>query len=289
MIIRLFLASIICFLSFSGSPLWAGAWTQKQGAFFYKLGLLRFESSSQYLLNGDREPLSNNGTVVDLTIYNYLEYGLFDDLTLIATVPFKRISFDCAIEDCGKSSSGLADLSLGFRYRLTERPWIISLESRIKLAPGYETDEDKLDSAPPLGDGQTDFDIRLLLGSSLFNFNGYLNIDAGYRGRAEEPADEFPFSLEMGYNLTDHYTLIGRLHGVRSIAEGSGQENFRIIDGKIENFIGTGTVEDFLKAQLQLFYRLNSRFGLSFEFDQVLLGRNTAHASTFGIGLVFSN
>lgn len=271
------------------STVYSGAWTQKKNHFYYKIAVLRFESSSQYLLNGDREPLSNNGRVVDLSVYNYLEYGLFDDLTFIANLPVKRITFSCAIEGCDNSSSGLADFFLGFRYRLSNTRWIASIQSGLKLAPGYETDEEDLDSAPPLGDGQTDFDFRLLLGRSIFNYNGYVNLDIGYRARSSEPVDEIPFSFEVGVNLTKDYLLIGQFNGVRSIAENEDQQNFRIVNGMIENFIGTGAVEDFIKAQLQLVYRMNSNIDLSFEFNQVLTGRNTSHAATFGAGMAFHN
>ncbi|MFQ5651294.1 MAG: hypothetical protein ACE5IY_15265 [bacterium] len=285
---RITLIILLLLVTTPDVPAYAGAWTQKRGAFFYKLGVLRFESTSQYLLNGERESLSNKGRVIDLSVYHYLEYGLSDELTVIASVPFKKVSFDCAIEECDKSSSGLADLFLGFRYRLSNRRWIVSIESGLKLAPGYETDEDKLDSAPPLGDGQTDFDLRLLLGHPLFNYRGYLNIDAGFRTRSGDPVDELPFSLELGLNLTDDYLLIGRLHGVRSISEDAGQKNFRIVNGTIQNFIGTGAVEDFVKGQLQLIYKLSATISLAFELDQVLTGRNTSHATTVGAGLVIA-
>ncbi len=167
---------------FMQTVLHAGAWTQKRGHFFTKFGILRFESTSQYLLNRDREPLQNNGRVTDFTVYNYLEYGLFDDLTLIANIPAKRAKFSCAVEDCGDVSSGLADVIFGMRYKLSEGAWIVSIQSDVKIAANYEKDEDKLGNAPPLGDGQTDFDFILLAGRSLFDYRGYINLEAGYRG-----------------------------------------------------------------------------------------------------------
>ncbi len=267
----------------------AGAWTQKKGGLFIKLGMLRFESTSQYLLSGDREKLSNLGRVVDVSVYSYLEYGLSDNMTVLASLPVKRITFDCAVEDCRKSSSGVADLQFGLRYRLAAQPWVVSIESTLKLATGYETSlGDELESAPPLGDGQTDYDLRILAGKSLFNHSGYLNLEAGYRARSKAPVDEIPFSVELGVNLTKEYLLIGKIHGVRSISEDQAQRNFRIVDGRIVNFVGTGAVEDFMKAQLQFIYRLSPNVNLAFEFDQVLTGRNTSHATTFGGSIILS-
>ncbi|MFQ5640581.1 MAG: hypothetical protein ACE5IR_21580 [bacterium] len=265
----------------------AGAWTQKKGHFYSKFGLLRFESTSQYRLNGNRETLSDNGRVLDVSVYSYLEYGIFDDLTFIASLPFKRISFSCAIEDCGNTSTGFGDVFWGLRYRLSQTDWIVSIQSGLKIALGYETDEEALDSAPPIGDGQTDIEFRLQLGRSLFNYNGYVTIDAGYRGRGGEPVDEIPFAFEIGVDLTKDYVLIGRVQGVRSITEKEGQNDFRIVDGQVVNFIGTGSVEDFVKVNAQLIYHMTSKFDLSFEFEQTLAGRNTSHATIFGGGIAF--
>ena len=264
---------------------YAGAWTQKRGHFFNKVGLLRFDSSSQYLLNGEKKPLTNNGQVIDVTFYDYFEYGLFDNLTLMGSVPFKRVSFSCAIQGCNKSTSGFSDVYAGFRYKLSESTWITSIQAGVKLATGYETDEQKLDTAPPLGDGQTDVEFRLLVGRSIANGTGYLNLDAGFRARSGEPVDEVPFAVEAGIRLTKSYMLIGKIHGVRGIKEDNKQQNFRIVNGTIENFVGTGALEDFVKAQVQLVYKFNATMDVSFEFDQVLTGRNTSQASTVGIGL----
>ncbi|NIV92320.1 hypothetical protein GWN42_05830 [candidate division KSB1 bacterium] len=282
-IVRLCATLFLLFLAHECA--YSGAWTHKRGHFYTKLGLLLFDSSSQYTLDGDREPLANNGRVTDLGIYYYLEYGIYDDLTIVTSVPFKRINFSCAIEDCGGTSSGVGDLYFGLRYRLSQAEWIVSLQSGLKLAPGYETDEEALDSAPPLGDGQTDVEFRLLFGRSILNYNGYVNIDVGYRAREGEPVDEVPFSLELGYNLTKDYLLIGQLQGVRSISEKASQTDFRIVDGMLVDFVGTGAVEDFAKARLQLIYRVSPMLDLSFEFEQVLLGRNTSHATIVGGGI----
>jgi len=267
----------------------AGAWTQPKGRHYLKLGLNRFSSRSQYFLDGDRQPLSDNGKVTDLSLSAYLEYGLFEELTLVASVPFKQINFSCAVEGCDYSSSGIGDIYAGFRYRVARTSWQVSVQTGLKIPTGYQTDEAELQSAPPLGDGQTDFEFKLLFGRAILNYLGYVNIDVGFRARSAEPVDEVPYALEMGLNLTKEYMLIGKLYGVRSIAENDNQTDFRIIDGKIENFVGTGAVEDFTKVQFQLLYKLSPHRQLSFEFDQVITGRNTSHATTLGVGIVFHN
>jgi hypothetical protein len=281
----LLIIHINLFLTIWTQSLWAGAWTQKKGQFYSKISLLRFESSSQYLLNGDRERLADNGKVVDLGFYYYLEYGLYDNLTFITSAPFKTLNFSCATTGCDHTTTGLGDIYGAFRYRLSQKNWVVSVQAGIKIAPGYQTDEEQLNSAPPLGDGQTDVDFHLLIGRSIFNYHGYITMDFGYRARSGEPVDEIPFAMELGANLTKNYLLIGQLYGVRSISGKQGQPDFRVIDGVAVNFVGTGAVEDFLKGQVQLVYKINPWLDLSFVFEQVLAGRNTSRASILGGGI----
>ncbi|MFQ5601837.1 MAG: hypothetical protein ACE5HS_01060 [bacterium] len=276
---------LVCCLLLQTTQIFAGAWTQKKHHYYVKISLLRFESTSQYLLNGQRQKLVDRGQVLDLAVNYYMEYGIFDDLTFIASLPFKRINFSCAIEDCNKTSSGVGDIYFGLRYRLSEKLWTLSLQSGIKIAPNYETDEKELNSAPPLGDGQNDFELRLQVGRSIFKYRGYLNLDVGYRARSQEPVDEIPFSFELGVDLTQDYLLSAQIYGVKSISETKNQSDFRIVDGRVVNFVGTGAVEDFIKAQVQFIYRINRHLDLSFLFEQVLDGRNTSHASILGGGV----
>ncbi len=279
--------SIFFFLVLPLRTAWPGAWTQKKGHVYTRLSILRFESTSQFRLNGEREPLVDGGRVVDLGLYHYLEYGLYDDLTLISSVAFKRIRFSCAIEGCGNTSTGLSDVYLGFRYRLAQQAWVIALQTGAKIPTGYETDETRLNSAPPLGDGQTDVEFRLMAGRALFHYRGYLNLEAGYRAREGEPVDEIPYSVELGLNLTKDHLLIATLYGVQALTEKKGQSDFRIVDGRVVNFVGTGAVEEYTNLRLQLVYRIAGSVELSFEFNQVLTGRNTSYATTVGGGVAF--
>ena len=277
--------TILAVLSFHVPLAHPGAWTQKKGHFYSKISVHRFESNSQFLLSGHRQPLSDNGRVLDVSLYYYLEYGLFEDLTFVTSIPLRVINFSCAIESCDATSAGLGDTVFGLRYRLAQKNWVVSLQTGVKIAPGYETDEARLNSKPPLGDGQTDFDFRVLLGRSIFGYRGYVNFDLGYRARSGKPVDEITYSSEFGMNLSSHYTLVGRIYGVRGISESQSQRDFRIVDGRVQNFVGTGALEDFLKAQLQLIYKISARVELSFLFEQILDGRNTSQASILGGGI----
>ncbi|MFQ5707702.1 MAG: hypothetical protein ACE5HO_09655 [bacterium] len=270
---------------FTTKLLFAGAWTQKKGHYYAKLSVQRFASRSQYLLNGDKERLADNGEIIDSGVFFYLEYGLFNNFTIVGSLPFRRLNFSCATSNCDNTTTGVGDFYGAFRYQLSQKPWVVSVQSGIKVASGYETDEEKLNSAPPLGDGQTDVDFHLLLGRSILDYRGYVNVDVGYRARSGEPVDEIPYAFEAGFDLAKNYVLIGQLYGVIGISENGQQQDFRVANGQVQNFVGTGAVEEFLKGQLQLVYHLNPVLDLSFVFEQVLNGKNTSQATILGGGI----
>ena len=54
-----------------------------------------------------------------------------------------------------------------------------------------------------LGNGQEDFEFKLLLGKSL-NSYGYVGAEFGYRLRTDSPSDEYRYLLEYGFNVNSN-------------------------------------------------------------------------------------
>ena len=130
---------------------------------------------------------------------------------------------------------------------------------------------------PPLADCQLDGEVRLLVSQGFFPEPGdrgrarlYASVEVGYRFRAEEPADEIPYVVEIGwYPWNSEQTRVllkGMLDGVESRAFG-----------------GRGAEEDFVK------WTLSGRF----ELGRLVLSQNpTRPRKTSGIeiggGTVFA-
>jgi hypothetical protein len=281
---RFVVAALACLWVLSGSePARAGAWLQQPAGWYANTTMLLFLSQEFYDLQGRRQPLGSSGEFEDFGVYFYLEYGLTNTLTFLASAPYKRLTYRSTT--VFNRSSGVGDLYFGVKYGLATQPYVLSVQFGLKLAPGYEATPERLMGAPPLGDGQTDFDLRLLAGQSILSYRAYYSLDLGYRARAGAPVDEVLYSIEFGYNLSRPLLGMFKFYGVRALAEGVGLvDPGRRGEGSL---ISTGQVEDFAKGQVQLVYRASRLVQVSLLWEQILFGRNTAAGTTVGISLAF--
>ena len=63
------------------------AWTKKKGSGYQQIGFSYLTNNSIYNRDGAETQL--NRAVSDVTISEYIEYGLTDKITLSASIPFK--------------------------------------------------------------------------------------------------------------------------------------------------------------------------------------------------------
>ena len=221
-------------LAIAPTQLHAGAWTQAPGGMYFKIAGLSFRSQDYLDAIGDRRERVAKPSMEELSdesISAYLEYGLHERLTLVATLPYKRLVYENTEVKVFKSdlldttitrihpdeiSSGLADLELRLRWRLLRNPAVVSLALGGKIPLGYDIDQDSIgsldagglglglspvdgaDNKVPLGTGERDIDMRLLVGKSLYPLPGYLTSTVGYRKRGGAFSDEFFYGLEAG-------------------------------------------------------------------------------------------
>lgn len=255
----------------------AGAWTQKKYHYYMRVTASVFESEHFFDKDAQRMPYGDGGRFRDVSLHAYWEYGLSPLVTFVGSIPYKTLAYRSPTLE--RQTNGAGDLYFGVRYLLSDRGVVSSLQGALKVNTGYETDLSILDQAPPLGDGQTDFELNLLLGNSIFNYVAYYNFEAGYRVRAGVPADEVPFALEAGVNLGKMALVIGKLVGVRAIAEAQSAAP------GVGSQISLSAVEDYLKANLQLIWNVSPEVEVAAIAERVLQGRNTAAGATLGVAL----
>jgi len=179
----------------------AGAWTAKQGKSYLKQAVNYFESDSRFGPENGFEKFRNVN-------YNlYWEYGVEDNLTFFTQgALIKTRNTDGGVTTFG---SGISDIDLGLRYRLIDGPLVVSVQGLIKAPYLYDKDAEL-----PIGNGQEDFEGRLLFGKS-FDSLGYGGLEVGYRLRAEAPADEFRYApsvtgVDLNPQLPNRFS-VGRL------------------------------------------------------------------------------
>jgi hypothetical protein len=140
------------------------------------------------------------------------EYGLSKNLTLVSNLVYKHLQYEDDTVD--SKTYGVGEIELATRYCLWRNGGsAFSVQGLVKIPEAY--DEDKIVA---LGNGQYDFEIRLLFGQSLYPvIPGYVSFESGYRFRCEAPADEFRYLVEMGVDITPKLYGRVKLDGILGI------------------------------------------------------------------------
>lgn len=180
----------------------AGAWTQGKGHAYQRLAASYFNSTSAFSGNVGFDSFT------DYTVSYYGEFGVGKRLNAFASLPFRQAENRNFGEPV--RNAGFGDAELGLRYRLVDKPFVLSAQAAFKAPYFYDPD-----NPLPLGNGQEDVELRLLAGKSVGRF-GYLGAELGYRHRFGAPADEARYLLEYGANLSRRAYARLKLDGLLS-------------------------------------------------------------------------
>ena len=94
--LRRWIPLVAILLALAPTQLHAGAWTQSPGGMYFKIAGLSFRSQDYLDAVGDRRERvakPNIDELSDESLSAYLEYGLREHLTLVATLPYKRLVY----------------------------------------------------------------------------------------------------------------------------------------------------------------------------------------------------
>ncbi len=237
----------------------AGAWTAKQGDTYLKGAVNYFETSNRFGPENGFENFQNTNFNV------YLEYGIKDNLTFFTTGSLTDL--ENRSDGVETSGSGVGDIDLGLRYRLIDGPVIVSVQGLFK-APYLYSDDAEL----PLGNGQEDFEGKLLFGKS-FGDLGYGGLEVGYRVRTSDPVDEFRFLVEYGIDVNERTYLRTKLDGIH--AAGSSNVDFGL-DTPV-------SVETALNPQLPLEFDLGRvEYTAGYKISDTIAAEITGTTAVYG-------
>ena len=293
------------------TQLHAGAWTQSPGGLYCKIAGLSFRSQKYLDAAGDRQVRAAKPSMEELSDKNisaYLEYGLLERLTLVASLLYKHLVYKNTEVKVFKSDvldttitrlhpdeirTGLADLELRLRWRLLLNPAVVSLSLGGKFPLGYNVDRDGngtlgtgglglgpspvdgADSKVPLGTGENDIDTRLLVGKSLYPFPGYLTSTVGYRQRGGAFSDEFFYGFEAG--VTYKRLLVkGAVEGMHTMGDCGAMGRGGLVGD-----------QDILKVAPGLIWSLSKHLEIGVDLFHIAAGCNTAAGTTYAVGLAF--
>lgn len=211
----LFKLTSIAFLSLIiPTQAYAGAWTAKQGENYLKGAVNYFETSNRFGPEGTFENFRNTNLNV------YWEHGVRDDLTFFATGSLTDL--ENRADGVETSTTGVGDIDVGLKYRLIDGPVIVSVQGLFK-APYLYSENSEL----PLGNGQEDFEGKVLFGKS-FGDLGYGGLEVGYRVRTEAPVDEFRYLVEYGFDLNEKTYLRAKLDGIHAASSADLEDDFNV-------------------------------------------------------------
>ena len=292
----------------------AQAWTKKQGEVYLKIAYALATASEQFNFEGGKGPFYTEKpgyTFADSSIFFYAEGGITDYLTMIASLPYKRLYNETV--DHRKLTVGTGDLWVKLRFSIQEFakiPIISALSVNLGASLPMNYTRNRL---PTLGRGQVELRATLDYGQSFYPMPAYFQMGVGYNTRlpfyaltqaapckqggdidcivdqpdSVEGAHEFIFYAEFGVTPIGWLLMQFRINGTISFANPTAT---LVPPGEIppatQRFIQAGTMLVFFP-----FYKLRSpwikKLGFSAQFTGTLWGQNTINAGYMFFGLEY--
>ena len=299
-VLRLIIVASVLVALTSGNA-GAQAWVKKRGEYFFKFTGQYLYTTEEFNSNGDLQEINaedegkSDASFREVAFTAYIEYGLTDQFTLVANVPFKVLTTE-EIEQLAagtrsiettRTNGGLGDLDLYLRLPIVQRSFAMSFQPGLKIPLGYEQNPDN--NGPALGSGEIDGEINLIAGLSLYPLPAYLSAAAGYRVRGGELHDEILFGAEGGVTFgrlfvklrfegTKNETTPPDLFGetvVTPVAGGGGGINDVLIGD-----------QDVYKILPTISYSFGETFEATAEAYHTFAGKNTLAGTTYAVGIV---
>jgi len=254
----------IALLSATPTIAFAGAWTPKKGENYIKESFNYFETSSRFGPEGGFENFRNVN---------------FNHLTFFAQGAYvKTRNQDSGVTTFG---SGISDIDLGLRYRVIDGPIVVSVQGLFKAPYLYDKNADL-----PIGNGQEDFEGRVLVGAPLGD-RAYGALEAGYRIRTEDPADEFRYIIEVGTDLTERTYVRAKLDGTHAVG-GVSQADIANIPVVTSGNVNPQIPTRFNVGRLEYTagYKLSDTIAAEIAGTTAVYGDNTLKGTNISVGLV---
>ena len=260
-------------------------WVKGKGKGYYKLSAWSLVSDQHYTDTGEIDPNATRG-YFNLNFYG--EYGINDNLDVIAYVPFfsrtyqnEQISGTTgAVLQEGESLNGIGDTDISVRYRLFNTGKL-ALSTSLKFGIPIGNSSGGSDGSFQTGDGEFNQLVQLDLGApfKVGSLLGFTKAYFGFNNRTMDFSDELHFGAEAGLNFfKNRIWLIGRLNVVESLQNGSlsAQTNQGSIFANNIEFTGIG---------VEVAYYLTQKIGISFTYGGALAGKIIYANPTYSGGI----
>lgn len=219
----------------TASPAFAQAFTQAKGQGRVITSVLYSHSDKAFNDDAHAADIPNYD---QLNVYFIGEYGVTDDLTLLATPSVRIVDVKGAPD-----SHGLGYTDLGARYRVAHSGnAVFSLQALARI-PGQK----RRDVLAQVGQTDMEYDLRAQ-GAVTFGKGSFVNVEGSYRFRAGDPPNETHIDATLGIRATPKLLLLA--NSFNTISDGSGQGVFRRY--RYHNVYGSAAYDVSQRVTLQL-------------------------------------
>ena len=284
-----------------------------RGEHYVKITGSYVTASDQYTFDGRVADFINGvegRAYRDESLYLYGEFGLFDNITLVLSLPYKRTFVrDLAFKYQTRApGNGVIGLRLALFPLLGVRPSAVSMALNLgaQVPMGYTRNY-----APSVGAGQVDLQAMLGLGVSFYPTAAYAQISGGYRYRSSmyglsnitpcnvgndidcirdlkpDFGNEFIFSAEAGIMFINGMLFLQAItNGAWSVEEPL--VGFTAINPipTLQRYIKTGGGFGLYPFRITRIYGL-ADLGLSVQYFLTPYGRNTIQSTDLFAGIEY--
>jgi hypothetical protein len=263
---------------------YAGGWTKKKGKFYLQLSSQFMNSNKFHDIDGTLVDIT---TLSDLTLSIYAEYGITDDISLVAFVPFfhrlalNRIEGNNSgnIYFPGAEKNGVSDSDIGIKFKIAEGGQsVLSAGFTLGLPLGNSTDPNGLLT----GDGELNQRFSLSFGHSFYPLPVYFNASAGYNFRHKGYTDEINFGVEAGYTFYNRLLLIFRVTGLKPLRNGD-----NTLAGGAGGLFSNN--QQYIAYGPELFYNVNNNWGITAGINAGTWARNVLSSYVYRVGIFIQN
>jgi hypothetical protein len=271
----------------------AGAWLLAPGETYTSLQTSVF-SADRWRGANDLQPTIDGGGLYEVrNVTASGELGWKKGRSFFYSLPFSSVTRRTGeAGGYNRTETGLSDLTLGVRVKLSQKKSALSLDLGWKAPLGYARDFAPRDSrgrrltvtgavgdssvpaaaqyAPTRGDGQQDLFGTLNYGTPLGK-RGFLDLAGGYRYRFEAPADQAILRADLGWWLGSRLMVGGRYAGDLAVGDGDtpGDKVTRHLVGPM------------------LLLRVDDKCDVFAGSFHTAAGENVLHVDQFYVGLAF--
>ncbi|MBL4667651.1 MAG: hypothetical protein HRT73_13340 [Flavobacteriales bacterium] len=258
-----------------------GPWLEKKKSGYFQFQTtLPVTSYNRLFLSGNKQ-LDLNRSAIDINFQAYLEYGITDQLNLIAVLPFKYISTGSEQSQLTNPTllpngnlSGIGNYKIALKQQILNK----KLKVAVSLQSSFKPINHVLEKGLITGYNANSIGLYTHIGKS-FSKRTYSFIEGGFNTVSNDFSDFYEIHYEIGYQFKNSVWGAFTLDLRESLRNGSYRN---------ENLRQTGFYtndQEYFSFGFKSSYELKTKLGFSAAVFGAFTGNYVAYMTTFSLGI----